>query len=116
VREWVDREEVVVVECQQTEKKKTHTKFFVVPSGQSLMHMGLSSEVVGGEETGHGVVVGWTLHSVDTTKTKMEKKLTFLFHSFFVLLDLLAILDAQGPHPLVGLYVSHLSGWWRCFS
>jgi hypothetical protein len=40
----------------------------------------------------------------------------FFFTPFFVLLNSLAVVDAQGLHPLVGLYMGHLSGWWRHFS
>jgi hypothetical protein len=56
---------------QQMENKKTYSNFFlVVPFGQLLMPMGSSSEVVGGEGTGRGVVVvvvsgrpsGWWWH------------------------------------------------------
>jgi hypothetical protein len=40
----------------------------------------------------------------------------FFCHSFFVSLNSLAVVDAQGLHPLVGLYTGHPLGWWRCFS
>jgi hypothetical protein len=73
VREQVNRVVMVVVECWQMEKK-TNSEFFFGHSiwAQLLTPMGLSLEVVGGEGMGCGVivVVGWTLCSVDTAKTK----------------------------------------------
>jgi hypothetical protein len=58
-----------------------------------------------------------TLCSVDTAKVKRKKKNSaFFFHSFFVSLDSLAIVNAQGLRPLIGLYVGPLSDWWRHFS
>jgi hypothetical protein len=52
---------VVVVTCgyiSANGKQKTHSNYFlVIPFGQLSTPMGSSSEVVGGERTGRGVVV-----------------------------------------------------------
>jgi hypothetical protein len=49
-------------------------------------------------------------------KNTDKKTQKFLLTPHFFALDLLAIIDAQGLHLLVRLYMHCPSGWWRQFS